>query len=102
MTAKPRKEAPKKSGGANAGELVRAAHRDWYREMFQPGVAAGPIGASSLAGYRNGAVFLRGSRHVPPRREAVRDAMPALFDLLENEPERRVTAGGSPRIGSPR
>ena len=72
-------------GGASPGAVVRTAHRDWYRELFQPCVAAGLIEASALAGYRNDAVFLRGSRHVPPRWEAVRDAMPALFDLLENE-----------------
>jgi len=79
-------------GGANPGDLVRTAHRNWYREMFRPSVAAGLTAAASLAGYRNDAVFLRGSRHVPPRREAVRDAMPALFDLLENEPEPSVRA----------
>ena len=79
-------------GGANPGALARTVHRDWYREMFQPCVAAGLIGASALAGYRNYAVFLRGSRHLPPRWEAVRDAMPALFDLLENETEPSVRA----------
>lgn len=78
--------------GAGAAALVRTAHRDWYRELFQPCVAAGLIPASALAGYRNDAVYLRGSRHVPPRREAVRDAMPALFDLLEQEPEPSVRA----------
>ncbi len=72
-------------GDANPGVLVRNAHRDWYRELFQPCVAAGLIAASVLAGYRNEAVFLRGSRHVPPRSEAVRDAIPTLFDLLEKE-----------------
>ena len=65
-------------GDANPGILVRNTHRDWYRELFQPCVAAGLISASVLAGYRNEAVFLRGSRHVPPRSEAVRDAMPAM------------------------
>ena len=79
-------------GGGEAGALVRKAHRDWYRELFQPCVAAGLIAASALAGYRNDAVFLRGSRHVPPRWEAVRDAMPALFDLLETETEPSVRA----------
>ena len=78
--------------GANPGALARTVHRDWYRELFQPSVAAGLIGPSALAGYRNHAVFLRGSRHVPPRWESVRDAMPALFDLLENEPEPSVRA----------
>ena len=79
-------------GGCDPGALVRTAHRDWYRELFQPCVAVGLIAASALAGYRKDAVFLRGSRHVPPRWEAVRDAMPALFDLLENETEPSVRA----------
>jgi fido (protein-threonine AMPylation protein) len=79
-------------GGANAGGLVRTSHRDWYRELFQPCVRAGLMAPTTLAGYRNEAVFLRTSRYVPPRWEAVRDAMPALFDLLENEPEPGVRA----------
>ncbi|HEY6391335.1 MAG TPA: Fic family protein [Bryobacteraceae bacterium] len=79
-------------GGENPGRLVRAAHREWYRELFQPGVGAGLVEPAALAGYRNDAVYLRTSRYVPPRWEAVRDAMPALFDLLENEPEPGVRA----------
>ena len=79
-------------GGANPGTLVRTAHKDWYRELFQPCVAAGLIPAAALAGYRNEAVYLRTSRYVPPRWEAVRDAMPALFDLLEKETEPGVRA----------
>jgi fido (protein-threonine AMPylation protein) len=79
-------------GGANPGALVRTAHRDWYRELFQPCVAAGLLRPGALAGYRNDAVYLRTSRYVPPRWEAVRDAMPALFDLLEQETEPGVRA----------
>ncbi|MFQ5972879.1 MAG: Fic family protein, partial [Alphaproteobacteria bacterium] len=78
--------------GGNPGALVRFDHDEWYRELFQPSVAAGLIAPSALAGYRTGAVFLRGSRHVPPRWEAVRDAMPALFDMLEDEPEPSIRA----------
>jgi fido (protein-threonine AMPylation protein) len=78
--------------GANPGSLVRTAHRDWYRELFQPCVAAGLLRPSALAGYRNDAVYLRTSRYVPPRWEAVRDAMPTLFDLLEQETEPGVRA----------
>ncbi len=73
-------------------KVVRAAHRDWYREMFGPHVAAGLLSSSMLAGYRNAPVYLRGSRHVPPRWELFADAMPALFDLIENEPEPAVRA----------
>jgi fido (protein-threonine AMPylation protein) len=78
--------------GTNAGALVRTAHKDWYRELFQPCIAAGLIEAGALAGYRNNPVYLRTSRFVPPRWEAVREAMPALFDLLEKETEPSVRA----------
>jgi hypothetical protein len=78
--------------GANPGARTRTAHMDWYRALFQPFVAAGVLPAGALAGYRNEPVYLRTSRYVPPRWEAVRDAMPALFDLLENEPHPGVRA----------
>lgn len=71
--------------GDDAAALAREAHKEWYREMFQPCIRAGLIEAGALAGYRNMPVYLRTSRYVPPRWEAVRDAMPALFDLLEEE-----------------
>lgn len=75
--------------------VLRSAHRDWYRKLFAPNVAAGLINASALAGYRAQPVFLRGSRHVPPRSEVVPDAMASLFDLIENEesPAVRATLG---------
>jgi len=48
-----------------------------------------------LAGYRNGPVYIKNSMHVPLNRDAVRDAMPALFDLLKEEahPAVRVVLG---------
>jgi len=60
--------------------------------LFQPSVTAGLIAPGALAGYRSEAVYLRTSRYVPPRWEAVRDAMPALFELLEGEREPGVRA----------
>jgi fido (protein-threonine AMPylation protein) len=78
--------------GANPGARVRTSHKDWYRELFQPFVAAGVVPAAALAGYRNDAVYLRTSRYVPPRWEAVRDAMPALFELLQHETHAGVRA----------
>ena len=39
--------------GGDAGSLARTAHKEWYRELFQPFVAAGLIEAGALAGYRN-------------------------------------------------
>jgi hypothetical protein len=78
--------------GENAGARARVAHKEWYRELFQPCVAAGLIQPGALAGYRNIPVYLRTSRYVPPRWEAVRDAMPVLFDLLEREVKPSVRA----------
>jgi fido (protein-threonine AMPylation protein) len=78
--------------GDNPGARARAAHKEWYRELFQPCVAAGLIEPGALAGYRNIPVYLRTSRYVPPHWEAVRDAMPAFFDLLEKETEPSVRA----------
>ena len=87
-----KREVEKVIAGENPAALARAAHNAWYRELFQPCVTAGLIEPGSLAGYRNIPVFLRGSRYVPPRWEAVGDAMPALFELLEKEPEPSVRA----------
>jgi hypothetical protein len=78
--------------GENPGVLARAAHKEWYRELFQPCVRAGLVEPGALAGYRSIPVYLRNSRYVPPRWEVVRDAMPALFDLLEQENESGVRA----------
>ena len=72
--------------------FARMGHRAWYRELFSPHVAAGLLDPSLLAGYRHGPVFLRGSRHVPPRSEVLNVAVPALFDLLEAEPDAAVRA----------
>lgn len=87
-----KKEVEKVIAGENPATLARAAHNAWYRELFQPCVTAGLLEPGALAGYRNVPIFLRGSRYVPPRWEAVRDAMPALFDVLEKEAEPPVRA----------
>ncbi len=81
--------------GDNPGEVLDAAHGDWYRELFAPSVTAGIIRAADLAGYRIDQVYIQRSRHVPPAHEAVRDLMPAFFDLLreEAEPSVRVVLG---------
>lgn len=75
---------------ANAGEAAQTDHGTWYREMFGPSVTAGILKPADLAGYRSGPVFIRQSMHVPPRSEAVRELMPAFFDLLREEREASV------------
>ncbi len=81
--------------GDNPGTVADDDHRVWYREMFTPGVTAGLLRPADLAGYRNGPVYIRRSMHVPPSCEAVRNAMPAFFDLLceETEPSVRIVLG---------
>ncbi len=78
--------------GSNAGTVVEKDHRIWYQEMFAPSVMAGIIKASDIAGYRSNQVYIRNSKHTPLNPEAVRDAMPVLFDLLKNEPDAWVRA----------
>jgi hypothetical protein len=81
--------------GENSGQVVDEDHGAWYRKLFAPSVAVGLLKPADLAGYRNGQVYIRKSMHVPLNREAVRDAMPAFFDLLgeEEHPAVRVVLG---------
>lgn len=76
--------------GAPAGAAIHHDHGAWYRALFMPNVEAGLVEPAVLAGYRSGAVFIRAARHVPPSAEAVRETMPAFFELLESEPEAAV------------
>ena len=76
----------------NAGTVVEDDHGEWYRELFGPSVTAGILKPEDLAGYRNHQVYIGQSKHVPLNREAVRDAMPVLFEMLQQEPEGSVRA----------
>ncbi len=81
--------------GENPGEVLDIVHSDWYLALFGPSVAAGIVKQADLAGYRSGPVYIRRSKHTPPSVNAVRDMMPALFDLLmeEDNPGVRVVLG---------
>lgn len=74
------------------GTVAENDHAIWYRELFAPGVSAGLIAASDLAGYRRQPVYIRQSMHVPPRYEAMGELMPAFFTLLKDEEEPAVRA----------
>ncbi len=78
--------------GENPGTAFRQALPRWYQALFGPSVRAGILKASDLAGYRNDQVFIRGALHVPLSKEAVRECMPVLFELLEAEAEPQVRA----------
>jgi hypothetical protein len=79
-------------GGEDPGNVARADHGVWYRALFGPSVEAGILSVADLAGYRNAPVYIRNAAHVPPPHEAVREMMPALFDLLGEEPSAAVRA----------
>jgi len=79
----------------NPGTVADEDHGVWYREMFAPSVAAGLMRPESLAGYRDGQVYIRRSMHVPLPPHAIPDAMQAFFEVLEREehPAARVVLG---------
>lgn len=81
--------------GQNPGEELRRSHSAWYRALFAPSVQAGVLKPQDLAGYRNDQVFIRGASHVPLSKEAVRETMPVLFELIakEEHPAARAVLG---------
>jgi len=78
--------------GNNPGTVVGRDHGDWYRELFAPSVTVGLLKASDLAGYRNNQVYIGQSMHTPINKDGVRDVMPLLFKLLEEEESACVRA----------
>ena len=76
--------------GENPGVVVRRDYDAWYAELFGPSVTAGIAKPADLAGFRNSAVYIRRSMHVPPSHEAVRELMPEFFELLQAETEPAV------------
>ena len=78
--------------GENPGTLFRRRLPDWYRALWVASVQAGILKPEDLAGYRNDQVFITNALHVPVSKEAVRDCMPVLFELLEQESHAGVRA----------
>ena len=78
--------------GQNAGKVADDTHGDWYRELFAPSVAVGLLKPSDLSGYRNHQVYIGQSKHLPINRDGIREVMPVLFQLLEEEEEACVRA----------
>ncbi len=81
--------------GENSGKIIQKEHGDWYRELFQPSVAVGLLKPTDLAGYRRNPVFIRQSKHMPPRWQIVSELMEEFFQLIiqEEEPAVRVVLG---------
>lgn len=71
--------------GENSGLVASEELQLWYQSLWNPCVQAGILKYSSTLGYRPGPVYIRGSRHVPPPKEALTDSMEALFQCLKDE-----------------
>lgn len=71
---------------------VRDALSSWHRALFSPSVQAGLLKPSELAGWRNEQVYISGALHVPLSKEAVRECMPILFELISAEQHAGVRA----------
>ncbi len=78
--------------GAPAGKTLERDLQKWYRALFSPSTRAGILSEEMLYGYRKGQVYIRGSRHVPSPKDAILDAMEALFTCLKEEPHAGVRA----------
>jgi Fic/DOC family len=81
--------------GENAGVVADQDHATWYQRLFAPSVETGILHEADLAGYRSGQVYIRRSKHVPLKHDAVLDCMPVLFEKLtgEENPAVRVVLG---------
>ncbi len=81
--------------GNDPGNIADKNHGKWYRELFSPSITAGIIEAGDLAGYRNRPVYIRRSKHTPPRSDAVGELMSTFFELIKQEenPQVRIVLG---------
>ena len=91
-TQKVRESINKILDNENSGIVVANDHGEWYRELFAPSVTANILKPSDLAGYRNAQVYIGKSKYIPLNVSAVRDTMPILFELLQDEPYASVRA----------
>jgi Fic family protein len=71
--------------GEKIENIIPELQSKLYRKMFLPSVQANILKPSDLIGYRDTAIYLRGSEHVPPPKEAVLDAMEKYFEVLKND-----------------
>lgn len=81
--------------GVNPGTVIQKDHGSWYRELFQPSILAGLLKPTDLAGFRRNPVYIRQSKHIPPRAQIVSELMEEFFQLVsqENDPAVRIVLG---------
>ncbi len=76
----------------NPGQVFAEDLQSWYRQLFSQFVKTNRMKPADLAGYRDQQVYIGGSRHVPPPKDAVGDCMEELFQLLKDEEDPAVRA----------
>ncbi len=79
----------------NEKPITELIIREIYAHLFSPSVDAGLISKNQLTRYRNDAVYIRNSRHVPPAHQKVDDLMRCLVEEIseiENHAARALLA----------
>lgn len=71
--------------GQDAGKVLENDLQTWYRELFKPALQANLLSADKLMGFRREQVYITGSRHVPPPKNAILDCMETFFEMLIEE-----------------
>lgn len=66
--------------------------REVYAHLFSPAVEAGLLTKEQLTRYRNDAVYIRHSRHVPPSHQKVDDLMRCLLEEVNGVQNQAVRA----------
>lgn len=71
--------------GDSPAQVLDEDIQKWYRDLFSTFVKSGLFQPMDIAGYRNQQVYIKKSRHIPPRHEAVADCIQELIKLISNE-----------------
>lgn len=86
------KSIGKSSSPKHPGNILEKDLHNWYRELFSPLFKLHYVPIERISGYRNGPVYITGSRHVPPQHTVVPECMDTLFKLLKQEDNAAVRA----------
>lgn len=74
----------------NGGAVTELIVREIYAQLFSPSVEAGLLTKQQLTRYRNDAVYIRNSNHVPPNHHKVDDLMRCMVEEI-NEAQSQTT-----------
>jgi hypothetical protein len=87
-----RESIAKNMNEENPGAVIKEDLSLWFRGLFGPSARAKIFPSRDLYGFRRHQVFIRGSRHTPPGKEHLIDAMEELYNCLLSEKNAAVRA----------